>query len=67
MRIENEKILYWGHDVTRIISSATPLFWKTLEYYLTDRSMGDKVIFSGSSVADYARLKEGKIIFVKLP
>lgn len=68
MCIQDGKVLYWGkYDVTRHMASAKPRFWKTFEYYLTDRSMGDKVIFQGSSVADYARLNDGKITQVKLP
>ncbi|MFA5177603.1 MAG: hypothetical protein WC440_05615 [Candidatus Omnitrophota bacterium] len=66
-RIENGKMLYWNHDITDCMASAQPKFWKTLEYYLTDRHMGDKVIFQASSRADYATLKDGKITFIKIP
>ena len=66
-RIEDGKVLYWKHDITSRMASARPKFWKTLEYYLTDRNMGDKVIFQASSRADYATLKDGKITFIKIP
>jgi len=66
-RIENGKMLYLNHDITSRMASAQPKFWKTLEYYLTDRQMGDKVIFQASSRADYATLKDGKITFIKMP
>lgn len=68
IRIEGTQILYYGRfDITEKMSRATPRFWKTLEYYLTDNTMGDKVIFQASSVADYARLKDGALVKVKLP
>jgi hypothetical protein len=67
IRIEDGKVLYWKHDITRQMASAQPKFWKTLEYYVTDHQMGDKVIFQASSRADYAELKDGKITFVKIP
>ncbi len=66
--IHDGKVLYWTkYDITEYIASTQPRFWKTLKYYLTDRSMGDKAAFRGSSVADYARLKDGKITQIKLP
>lgn len=66
-RIEDEKVLYWNHDITSQMADAKPNFWKTLEYYRTDRHMGEKVIFRASSRADYAKLKDGRITFVKMP
>ncbi len=66
-RVESGKVLYWNQDVTASMASARPMFWKTLEYYLTDRQMGEKVIFQGSSRADYAKLRNGLITFVKMP
>ena len=66
--IRDGQVLYGGkYDVTEHIASAKPRFWKTFEYYLTDRSMGDKVIFRSASIADYAKLKDGKITQIKLP
>lgn len=66
-RVEDGKVLYWNHDYTDRFAVAEPKFWKTLEYYLTDRHMGDKVVFQAISRADYARLKDGKITWVKIP
>jgi hypothetical protein len=66
-RIEDEKVLYWNSDDTDHMSSARTNFWKTLDYYLTDGHLGDKVIFHGSSDSEYALLKDGKITFVKRP
>ncbi|MCC6699610.1 MAG: hypothetical protein IT365_28550 [Candidatus Hydrogenedentes bacterium] len=66
-RVEGGKLLYSNYDITGRMASAQPKFWKTLRYYLTDRSMGDKVIFQASSRADYAKLRDGKITFIKMP
>lgn len=66
-RIEDGKVLYWNRDITDSIASAQPKFWKTFKYYLPDRHMGDTVIFQASSRADYAKLKDGTITFVKIP
>jgi hypothetical protein len=67
IRIEDGKVLYWKHDITEQMALAQPKFWKTLEYYVFDRQMGDKVILQASSRADYAKLKDGKITFMKIP
>lgn len=66
-RVEEGKVLYWDHDVTSVISKAEPVFWRTLDYYVTDGSRGEKVVFTASSIADYALLRDGRLIFVKLP
>ena len=62
-RIEDGRVLYLNHDYTDFFASTTPLFWRTLKYYLTDRRMGAKVIFR----TGYVQLKDGKITFVKIP
>lgn len=63
-KIENGKLLYWGHsDIKNNITVFGPSYLKTLEYYITDGSMGDKVVF----VNGYILLKDGKITFIKIP
>ena len=65
-RVEDGAVYYWNHDTTAAFIHAKPLFGPTLEYYLTDRHMGDKVIFQAHSRGDYAQLEEGKIKFIKM-
>jgi hypothetical protein len=67
LRVEDGKVLYWNRDYTDRFAVAEPSFWKTLEYYVTDRHMGDKVVFQANSRDDYASLKDGKITWMKLP
>ena len=66
-RIEDGEVLYLGGNCTDLLTSAEPRFWPTLEYYLTSRRRGDKVIFRASSVYDHATLENGRIAFVKMP
>lgn len=66
-RVEDGAVYYWNHDMTAAFIHAKPLFGATLEYYITDRHMGEKVIFRAHSRADYAQLEQGKIKFIKMP
>ena len=66
-RIEDGKVLYRNHDYTALVAAAEPSFWNTFKNTIGSSASDENVIFQATSRADYAKLKDGKIVYVKMP
>lgn len=63
IRIEGHAIKAYNTDITSRVTAAKPLFFKTLEYYLTDSAAAerDKVVFAGGR----AGIRDGQVVSIK--
>ncbi len=66
-RIEDGKVFYRNHDYTAHVATAEPSFWNTFKNTIGSSDSDEKVIFQATSRADYAKLKDGKIVYIKMP